>query len=225
MTGRELVTKALRKAGIITRGETPAAEEVNDLIDDLNMLLGSWLNSSTLVPYRVLESFDLTSAIEYTIGPGQDFDTVKPLKIVKAYVESEYDYPVKEISEEAYANITDKDTLGRPYYLSFDNAYPHATIKLFPKPDQPYKLFILSEKPLSELDLDTEVTLPPGWDKALIENLAVMVLPEYGMEPSQILLKSAADSKSAITAAILRNRSFDVAPPGVVHDIYTGWNT
>ncbi len=225
MTGRELVTKALRKAGIISRTETPTAEEVNDLIDDLNMILGSWLNFSTLVAYRVTETLTLSSSVSYLIGVGQTFNTVKPIKIVKAYIGSEFDYPVSIISEEAYADFTDKNTLGRPEFLCFDNKYPNATIKLYPKPDQNYTLTLISEKPLSSLDLDSEVELPPGWDKALIENLAVMVLPEYGQEPTQILLKSAMDSKAAIISAVLRNRSFDVPVGGVTNNIYTGWNT
>ena len=83
-TGRLLVKKAMQRAGIITKNETPAADEISDGLDMLNDMMASWANDDLLCFARMLETFPLTSAIEYTIGAGQTFNTVRPSAIVAA---------------------------------------------------------------------------------------------------------------------------------------------
>jgi len=74
-------------------------------------------------------------------------------------------------------------------------------------------MFIVSEKELGQLTLSATVDLPPGWERALIYNLAVELAPEYGQQPDQLVYNIAVESKRMINAAVMRNRSLDVITP------------
>ena len=55
-------------------------------------------------------------------------------------------------------------------------------------------------------DKDASITLPPGYARALIFNLACEIAPDYNKEPGPSLLKSAAESKGILK----RNNRQDV---------------
>lgn len=226
-TARGIVTKALQKVGAIVKNETPSADEANDGLDALNALLSSWSNESMLVYKRTWENFPLVAGdVDYTIGVGQNFNTVRPTYIVEAHVRQDVtDYPLAIISDEIYnGSISDKSSQGIPKFLNYDNGYSTGTIRLYPVPDTSYTLYILTEKPLTSFALDDEVTLPPGWERALIYNLAVELFPEYGQQVDQAVYEIAKDSKRSIQSAVLKTRSMDVQPAAIGNrnNIYTG---
>jgi hypothetical protein len=131
---------------------------------------------------------------------------------------------VDVISDEAYARIADKDSQGTPYWLNCNNCFPLVTIKLYPVPSTSYVLYLLSEKELTQFALDDAVSLPPGWKKALIDNLAVELQPEYGQQVDPFILKKANESKGSIKLAILKSRKLDYYPAGNgTRNIYTGY--
>lgn len=215
-TGLELITKALQKNGVLVKSETPDSDEASDALDALNMLVSAWANDSMMIIARTQESFNLTANDEvYTIGSGADFNTERPLFIVEAHVRnSNIDYPLEIITDEDYNLIPDKQTSSIPRFLNYSNAYPTATIKLWPKPDIAYTLFLTSEKTITSFTLTGDVSLPPGWERALIFNLAVDLAPDYGEAVSSDALarciKLADESRSDIRKAIMRNRTMDV---------------
>lgn len=226
-TALDIITSAMRKIGAITKNETPSADEANDALETLNDMLGSWSNDSIIIPARTLENFTLAGAsASKTIGSGGDFNTVRPVDIIKAYVRSgTIDYDLLEKTDEEFADIPVKSTTGTPQFYNYDNAYPLGTLKFYPVPDQTYTLFILSEKPLASFSsLNAVVDLPPGTNRAIINNLAVDLSPEYGVPVSAELDRAASTSRAAIAKAILRNRTMDVMDGrGTAGNIYTGW--
>jgi hypothetical protein len=106
--------------------------------------------------------------------------------------------------------------------ITFDNAFPLATIRLYPVPDQNYTLFIQSEKELAQFTLDQVVSLPAGWERALIYNLAIELAPEYGQEVNQAVFSIAMNAKMLIMRTINRIRGMKrVAPMNNGFDIRT----
>lgn len=223
-TARDIITKALQKIGAVTKSETVSADEANDGLSALNALISSWSNESLLVYGRSWETFNLTSGDgEYTIGPAADFNTTRPVSIAAAYVSRDgTDYPLQVISDENYASIVSKDDQGTPDVLNFDNGYPTAKIRLYPVPDTSYTLFILSEKPQTALGLDDTISLPAGWERALIYNLAVEVAPEYGQPIDQIMYQIAMEAKASIKQAVTRARPMDMSIYSGKPNIYNG---
>ena len=224
-TALDIITKAMQKCGILTKTESPDADETADALDCLNALLSSWSNESMLIYTRALENFPLVAGtISYSIGSGQTFNTTRPTQILSAYVrQGSVDYPVEVINDENYAKITFKTMQGIPTYLNLDNGFPAGTIKLYPSPLAGLTLFILSEKVLSSFALSDTVSLPPGWERALVYNLAVEISPEYGQQVDPLVLKIANDSKGAIQRAIIKMHDLDAQPAmGSKSHVYNG---
>lgn len=225
-TARKIIKSAMRRAGILTGNENPTAEEAADGLEMLNDMLASWSNDSMVIYARTLENFPVSGGVaSYTIGPGATFDTVRPVKIVSAFIRiGTLDYPLQIINDETYADIGMKSINGIPQALNFDNNYPVVTIKLYGPPDASYTLFLLSEKQLTQFTLDDNVDLPPGWRRALIYNLALELAPEYGQPASQEVVSVARESKGEIRRAIMaaRNLDWDTGVGGQ-GNIYNGW--
>ncbi len=227
-TALQIITKALQKNGVLTAGEAPAADMAADGLSALNGLIDSWSNDSLMIYARTTESFPLVSGqATYTIGTGQQFNTTRPIAIEDACytrLSPNFDEPISVISDELYSQITSKATLGRPRVLNYSNAYPVALINLWPVPEQNYTLFITSEKPLSNWTLYQDVVLPPGWERALIFNLAIDLAPDYGQPISDSMANGARESKGNIARAVLKNRPLETYPQlGAVQNGYTGW--
>ena len=224
MTGLKIVTSALRRAGVITSLESPTADEANDTLEAINDMLESWANDSLMVFQRTHEDFALTGAAQYSVGVGQDFNTTPFMQIISAYVrQGTIDYPIKEISDEDFADITIKNTTGIPAVLNHSGGFPIGTVRLYPVPSSAYRLFVVSEKPLQNLTLSGAVSLPAGWKRAIISNGAMEIANEYGVSVGQELAMAAKESKAAIQRQVSKNRSLDWKSSNQSRDIYTGY--
>ena len=214
-TALDIITRAMKKSGVLTKSEAPDSDEAQDALVSLNNLLSSWSNESISVYARTTESFTLVAGTNtYTMGVGQTFNTARPVYISDAYIRSgTLDYPVEIVTEETYALITDKSARGRPTILNLVHGNPASTIKLWNTPDQAYSLFIISEKELGQLTLSGVVDFPPGWERALIYSLAVELASEYGQQPDQLVYNIAVESKRMINASVMRNRKLDATIP------------
>jgi len=211
-TARNIVKKALQKTGVVTKDEEPSADELQDGIHSMNAMIDSWSNETLMIYARSWETFNLTSGVgEYTIGTGQTFDTSRPIDIVTAYARiGNTDYTLGELSDVNYNNdIITKNTQGPPQFYNYDNGYPVAKIRIYPVPTAGYTLFLLSEKKLSDWEADDEVLLPPGWERALIYNLAVEISSEYGQEPPSSTAKIAKESIANLKISIAKNKTAD----------------
>ena len=227
-TALGIITKAMQKAGILTKTEVPASDEASDALDALNDLLGSFSNDSLLITSRVTELFNLSAGVgSYTIGASQDFNTTRPIKIIEAHINSgtiSYD-SMYLAPDEVYQGLDLKTLQSIPDLLNYTNAFPYGTINLYPYPSTGYVLSLTSEKEITQFTLNQTVSLPAGWNRMLIYNLAVELSPEYGMKVDPLLLKIANDSKGAISRSIMKVRTMDAPPLSQIgmFNIYTGY--
>lgn len=227
-TARGIITSAMRKIGALTKGEPISADEASDGLEMLNDLLASLSNDSLIVYARTFESFTLSGGVSaYTIGSGATFDTVRPIKIISAYVrDAQIDYPLEIATDEQYAGITLKTSQGRPEFINYTNAYPTATINLYPTPSIAYTLHLVTEKQLSSFTLNQTVDLPPGWRRMLINNLAIEMGPEYGQSVPPEVIEVARESKGEIKTAIMSAKPMNWETDlGAEGNIYSGWYT
>lgn len=225
-TALGIITSAMRKIGALAKGETPSAEEANDGLEMLNDILASISNDSNVVYARILENFPLSGGVaSYTIGSGATFNTSRPIRIVSAYVRSGgIDYPLDIVSDEQYATVPQKTIGSIPEFLNYTNAFPQATINLYPVPASAYQIFLLTEKQLSTFGLNDTISLPPGWRRMLVHNLAVEMAPEYGQPVSGELMKLANESKAEVKAAVMAAKPMQWdSGLGSDGNIYTGW--
>lgn len=191
--------------GILSSGETPSAQEQTDAFSALNDLLDSWSTQNLLIPAKLREVFPLVSGQQtYTMGVGGNFNTSRPQMIENALIVAqtipETELPIKIINQDQFAGIIVKSTTSSlPLYLYNDNAFPMANLSLWPVPNINTQLILYSWKPLIDFaTVNTVLTLPPGYARALRYNLEVELAPQFGVQLSENIIALAVESKEDI---------------------------
>lgn len=143
----DLITAALRQIGELSPGQQPNDEEAAAGLELLNNILESWENQRRKVFIIDNLHFPLSSGkFKYTMGPGGDLDSYRPVKIVAAnIVYSETGvaadgvaHALELINAVAYANIREKNMGAlRPLKLYNDNDHPLLSLYLWPAPSIP----------------------------------------------------------------------------------------
>jgi hypothetical protein len=217
----------MQKIGALRKGENPDADEAADGLSALNRMLSSWSNDSLLLYARTSENFPLVGGTgSYAIGVSQTFNTAKPITVLTAFVRSATtDYHLTIIPDEDYQAISDKSAQGTPEVLNYRSGHPTGTIYLSPVPSSADALHIMSEKQLATFaSLDTEVDLPAGWEEAIIYNLGIRMISEFGGSMDEDGREIARESLAGIRRAQLKNRPLTLLEDaGTKQNIYTGF--
>jgi hypothetical protein len=190
-----IITQALRKMGVYAPSETITDSDAQQGLESLNDMLDGWSNDS-LSCFAVLEqSFNLLPGVSsYTIGPGGDVDKVRPLKIMfgtgTAYLldMNNDKYPVEVITRDKF-NLVSQPNVNSdlPSFIFYDPQFPLGIINVYPAPNIGYPLFFDSYQQLGAFtSLSTLLSLPPGYKKALQDNLVIDLWPFFKADAAQI---------------------------------------
>jgi len=205
----EAITGSAKLLGVLFKNETLSADEATDGLNALNDMINSWSNDSSLTYANTTEYFTLASGTEeYTIGSGGGFNTTRPISISYAFIrDGSIDYPMTIIPDAEYEAIAYKGLqAGIPRLLNYSNEYPLSTISIYPSPSANYQIWLISKKPLPTYTALTDtITFPVGWIKAIKENLALELAPQYGVEPSATLVRRAMKSMGDIKRTVAIN--------------------
>lgn len=190
-----IITQSLRKMGVYAPSEALTDSDAQQGLESLNDMLDGWSNDS-LSCFAVLEqTFTLTPGVgTYTIGPGGMIDRVRPLKVMfgtgTAYLldQNGDKYPVEVVTRDKWNLITQPNiTSDLPSYLFYDPQYPLGIINLYPLPNIGYPVFFDSYQQLGSFtSLSTLLSLPPGYKKALQDNLVIELWPFFKPDAAQI---------------------------------------
>lgn len=126
-----------------------------------------------------LSSFAMDDIL-YTI-PG-DFAIPRPIKLSSAYTRfSALDFTLYvQESQEGYNEILYKAQPGPwPIVAWYNNLYPYGVLNVYQTPGQAAELHLFTDNVLRNLHLHQNVTLPPGYGRALEWLLARELWPEY----------------------------------------------
>lgn len=201
-TYQDIVNRAGRLLSVVNSGESLTTTESNDALTALNAMFSSW-NNERLMAYSMQEETIpmVANQSSYSIGPsGADLVTTRPVEIEKAYIlYSNISYPVRIMDEEAYALLPAKTTASTwPDHINYLPTMPNGTIRVYPVPNASSSLKIVTRVPLGAVALTDTVSLPPGWEEAAAANLALVIAPEYQVQPSQLVVSMAQTSKANI---------------------------
>lgn len=197
----DIIKAALRLNNIIGSSETPTANMSTDCRQALNFMLEEWSTMGLAV--YVFEEQSFTASIgtsEYSIGSGQTWDGNRPLEIKHMIARdttgaSNNDYPLTQVNQSDFMDLTHKATSGRPRLYYYEQTFPYGKVKLFPTPDKAYTMILSNRTVFNEYTaLDTTISLPQGYLPALKFNLAVDIAPEFEMEPSITVQRRAMDT-------------------------------
>lgn len=227
----DIITRAMRLTGITGASQIPDAQDTNDAFNSLNMMLEQWsLEELMCYRYTANQFSTAASTSAYTIGPGGTWVTGgRPLQVSNAFIRvSTTDFPIEIIGNDLYQQIGNKSTVGRPYFLYYQPEVTLGRIYLYPTPDAVYTISISQLLPFTAFTgIAQAVTLPPGYLKALIWNLAVELAPEYGKQVDPVIFKKSQEFKANIkrknnTKPILHLESALLGRAGCSFDINSG---
>ena len=207
MTVLDLIKSSLRLINALASGETPDANSANDARTALNVMLDSWHNEGLLTLMEE-QSFSVVSGTSvYSIGAGQTWAGNKPLKIDTAVLLDVHqkEYGLTEYRYSDFMRLYDKQQQGIPSVFAYKPGNATGVFYLHDTPNQSFTIKLLSHQAFTAYtDLNTEVVLPSGFEKALKYNLAVELIPEYGTDVNQLVFEQAKNSLIAIKKTNLK---------------------
>jgi len=191
--GKGLIYPALRKAGVTLGPQrTPSPAQYQDGIEEVNRLIGSLSCDRLFIFTNQRFEFPLNPGQKtFTIGidpTGQatpDFSAPRPQFIERAnIIQNNLRYPLALLTVLQWPQIRAQDLPTTiPQGLYNDRAYPLATLYLYGQPMAgcSLELFYWYLVP-AFLSPDDVVLLPPGYEDALVLNLAVRLAPHFQRE-------------------------------------------
>jgi hypothetical protein len=212
VTALSLITAALRMLNVVASAELPTNDEANDAMMAFQWMIDSW-NADSLSVFTIgSDDYSLTLGQQsFTLGPGGNFDTTRPSKIVgvSAILLNNPDNPV-EVPMDMYTwdqwqnQVPVKNVQGSfPQICYDDGGMPLRTLNFWPIPTlQANNVRIYSWQSLIwPATLQTLLNFPPGYARAFVYNLAVELAPQYGAQIPPAVAKIATDSLAMIKTA------------------------
>src|SRR5512146_3327199 len=204
-TALQIITDSLQTLGVYDTASPLTDADAEYGLTKINQMMDMWSNMS-LITFAVLEQSAplVVGQASYTIGTGWNFNMTRPLRILEdpgtAYVQDANgnNYPMQVVPRDKwnlYSNRSSIITSDFPNVLFYDPQYPLGIINITPFPSQTYTMFWDSYTQLSQFaTLQTSVSLPPGYELAMVTNLAILLKPAFldgNLDPA--LVQSARD--------------------------------
>jgi len=181
-----------------TPGEAVDAADSADALRRLNQMISGWATLPLTFPFIDREVFAVTANQgTYTIGPGGNFDTIRPTSLTGAGLllnwasTNPVEIPRPIITDDAYQAIQIKDLTSSQWtqvYFNADYSGGLATVFLWPVPNTTVNKCVLyrGDQIQGFANLTTEYDYPPGYADALEYNLAARLLTPYSIKDPQV---------------------------------------
>lgn len=202
-SARDILNDAMKIIGVYESGRTMSSAQGVEGLRRLNQMIDGFNNKYLLAYQRVQRTHSLTEGTaEYTLGSGGTIDVARPLRIESAFTRdsADSDHTLEIISNEEYSEITRKAKYNSyPNKLYVRYAYPLVTIYLDPAPQANLTLYLECTGLISTFaTLDTDASLPPGYERMLTYNVAEEWAPLFKRTVSQDVKEIARESLADI---------------------------
>lgn len=209
-----------------------------------NQMIDGWGLEPGTIPFESREVFALTAGKggtgtptptsgPYTIGPGGEFDTMRPEWVTNCGLLQLSSSPAVEIprtllTDRAYQAIAIKD-LASTYFTSvyYNATYPLGLVALYPVPNTTTNSLVLySRQPVQAFtSLDTAYVFPPGYAQVIEDNLAIYLADGLGAAAklSTTLMRRAAQGLSNLKRANLPGIDMGL-DPALTESARRPWN-
>lgn len=198
MIVRDLIYDALFACGAHGQGDVPSDADAQLCLRRLQRMVDSWANDNLTVYNTVAGTMSLvagTNAYSTTL-----LSTGRPVTIQNAYLtRQQIDYPLTQLTEEEWNAIAYKVPQGLSSVFYYSPGHPDGTFYFYPTPSDPDVVTVNGRYPLAVgLALTTTLSLPPGYEAALCDSLAVDIAPSFGVQPSAVLTRSATMARDVL---------------------------
>ena len=202
-TAQDLINRAFRLNGVLEAEETPTGSESANALEVLNDLLDEWTMDRLMVYQLQEQTHTLVAGTgSYTVGSAGAIAITRPVQIESAFIRdsNNNDLTIKVVNKYEFDRINSKTSqTSYPTILFYDPGFANGTINLYPVPNAANTLHFTVWKPFSSIStLVTTISLPPGYQKAIVYNLSVELGEEYGSSATPRVLSKAEDMKANI---------------------------
>jgi len=197
-TGTVLVQDALCQRGILADNVAPTSDQLAVGLRFLNRMLDSWGNEAEMIYVITTETFTTTAGVAtygtsaFTSGNGRPVGVDSIVMTLSGVT-----YTVDLIDNQTYNSITFKNVNAIPNVCYYDANFPIANFNFYPVP---FSAFLVSidcyQKLSATVGAATDLVLPAGYEKAIVDNLAVYF--NYGNPPSAQMVRDASESRNVI---------------------------
>jgi hypothetical protein len=217
-TALDLISRSLRMLGVYAAGENPSAEESQDSLSVLNALLAEASNGA-MVSVKTLDTIALSANVSsITVGPSGTTITARPVNVLPdSYIDiAGTSYQLELFDLQNYSSIGNKGDIGIPQGIFVLPNMPNVSVTLWPVPSQAMTLNLWSDKLVASFPtLTTVMGLPPGYENALANMLAVEVAPEYEVQPPPAVLAAAARGRRVLKRSNVQVPKLALDVPGL----------
>jgi hypothetical protein len=188
-TANDIILLALKNASLLGVGQTALDEDIDDVFNLMNGMLAQWSRRRWLIWHLLDLSVATTSQQSYSIGPGGDFNSLRPDRLEYAYFRQSVanangpvDFPLTILqSMEDYAAIALKQLTTWPNAIFYDAALPLGLVYPVPVPNVANsELHILVKDTVNQFATrSTPFALPEEYYEAIWSNLALRVAATF----------------------------------------------
>lgn len=203
-TANTMIRRAMRLAGVLTVGEALSADESADGLEALNTMINSW-ETDRLFVYQVAEDTFTWPANQQvrTVGPTGNFVMPLPAKLSDdcTFVTSDgTSIGVPLIDVDAWAGIQQKSQTNTWGWWIYPVYGPDIlTLNVYPIPAASITFNLTSWQRLQTFASLTDVlSLPFGYERAIVYSLAEEYGPEFGVEVPAKVQQIAANARRTI---------------------------
>ena len=183
LTARQVVTFALRKLGVTAGSETPAPEDSDQALEELNMMLKGMQKSGPMIfTVRTDGTKALTAATAAHV-----LTTEKPLRLLEVRYSDTNDreIPMTEMTRTEYWELPEKTSSGVPTNYWYDDNGQGFTIYVWP-----VKATVTTEtieftyiRRIEDIDdLANTLDIPNEWLDTVGYNLAERLISTFGVK-------------------------------------------
>lgn len=229
-TVADLINGALEVMGVLAAEETCTAAEQTSAFNALNRMLDTWANERLALFATRRDSYVLTAGLNpHTIGTegSPTFTATRPMKVERASIvlasSPNAELPLTICTDAEWQLVQGKVTTGLPLYLWPQMTHPLVSLWLNPVPVEADTLVLYTPQQIGRFaSVSTTFDMPPGYEEAIVYNLAKRLCPTFGVklsdEAADIAANSFADLKrnndtpayARSDAALLRPGPFNI---------------
>lgn len=217
-TVRELVRDALIEIGVADSSNEPASEMSEHARRCLNRVLGKWSQRKLLRPTTYTVTVPLAGAASYTIGPSGAIVATRPIAVDAAtYTTTDgAETPIERLTAaEWFAEVRDKAVTGAPDAVFYSATDANGTLYVTPIGNSGSVRLLCRAVIASYASLNDSITLPDGYEEALMLATAEAVSSSYEKAVAPDLLRRLTAATRAIKTAnhepVLMDTTADLA--------------
>lgn len=209
VTFLDILSDSLTYIGQLGIGRSVSPEQAQQALRKANRMLAKWSLKKLLIPVITVRPFTLSASVQdYTVGPtGATFTGTRPV-----YVESgiatipgtNMQNPMSVLDKTQWDAIPDAGMIcglnGVPAMVWVEYTFPNLAFHVSAIPSTAVDIRLGTWELLQQFAAVTEeVNLPPGYEEALVYNLAAELAGDYDQPVTQDLGQLAADSLATLS--------------------------